>query len=151
MGAQLVCLLRCSTSECYCIKGSHKFLQNCLRQVWFRSLLLALVRTVPNNTDPPPVPIKELRALAAILSRICPLYVLLVTSATMQHCGRSLATLFPKEMATGPATKQSFFLCRLPQAIWTPRLPLPSGSYSPKWCEHTFILHFGAFLQSYLH
>lgn len=48
--------------------------------------------------DLPAVPVKELRALAAILRHICPLHLLLVTSATVQHCGKSLATLFPEEM-----------------------------------------------------
>lgn len=41
---------------------------------------------------------EELRALAAILSHISPLHVPLVTSTTVQYCGRRLDTLFPKEM-----------------------------------------------------
>lgn len=71
-----------------------------VRQVWSRSLQLALgpvVWAALSTVDLLAAPVQELRALAAILSHICPLYILLVTAATGQRCCRSLPTLFPDE------------------------------------------------------
>lgn len=99
-----------------------------VRQVWSRSLQLALgpvVWRALSTADLPAMPVQELRVLAAILSHICPLYILLVTSATVQCCCRSLDTLFSDETGNCSSHEATVLALQTPTG-YVLHLPLPS-------------------------